>query len=123
MTISRRGADRMRAGHVWAYRSDIVEANMLAARADGAVGQVMNIAGGSRVTLREVMRLLQEIHGSSFQVVFGEKQHGDVRHTFADTSRAAQSMGYQPFVPLRQGLFDEFSYVVSLYQHRSAALV
>lgn len=105
------------------YISDIVEANLQAAQADAAVGQVMNIAGGSRVTLHEVMRLFREIHGSSFKVVFGEKQHGDVRHTFADTSHAEQTIGYRPLVALRQGLFDEFRYMVSLYQHGYAALV
>jgi nucleoside-diphosphate-sugar epimerase len=103
--------------------SDIVEANMRAAVADTAIGQVMNIAGGSRVTLHDVIQLLQEIHGSPFHVVFGEKQHGDVRHTFADTRHAEQMIGYHPLVSLRQGLFDEFRYVASLYQYSYAALV
>ncbi len=105
------------------YISDIIEANMRAARAGAAIGQVMNIAGGSRVTLHDVMRLLQEIHGSPFDIVFREKQHGDVRHTFADTSLAEQLIEYRPCVALRQGLFEEFKYVASLYQRDYAVLV
>jgi len=105
------------------YISDIVEANMRAAMRDAAVGQVMNIAGGSRVTLHDVMHLLQEIHGSPLNVVFGEKQRGDVRHTFADTGHAEQVMGYAPHISLWQGLANEFKYVVSLYQGSYAVRV
>jgi nucleoside-diphosphate-sugar epimerase len=105
------------------YISDVVEANIQAATRDAAVGQVMNIAGGSRVTLHDVIHLLQEIHGSPLNVVFGEKQRGDVRHTFADTGHAEQVMGYQPLISLWQGLANEFKYVVSLYQGSYAVRV
>ena len=105
------------------YISDVVEANIRAAMADAAIGQVMNIAGGSRVTLHDVMHLLQEIHGSPLNIVFEAKQRGDVRHTFADTRHAEQVMGYQPLVSLWQGLANEFTYVVSLYQGSYAVRV
>ncbi len=105
------------------YISDIVEANIQAALRDAAVGQVMNIAGGSRVTLHDVIHLLQEIHGSPLHVEFGEKQRGDVRHTFADTGHAEQVMGYSPRISLWQGLANEFKYVVSLYQGSYAVRV
>jgi len=105
------------------YISDVVEANIRAAMRDAAVGQVMNIAGGSRVTLHDVIHLLQEIHGSPLDVIFGEKQRGDVRHTFADTGHAEQVMGYHPLISLWQGLASEFKYVVSLYQESYAVRV
>ncbi len=105
------------------YISDVVEANMRAAMVDAATGQVMNIAGGSRVTLHDVVHLLEEIHGSPLQVIFEEKQRGDVRHTFADTRRAEQAFGYQPLVSLWQGLANEFQYVVALYQGSYAVRV
>ena len=43
MTISRRGADRIRAGHVWVYRSDVVEAKDVS---PGAVVTVAEEQGG-----------------------------------------------------------------------------
>src|SRR6476660_5536328 len=43
VTISRRGADRIRAGHVWVYRSDIVEAKDAA---PGALVLVQEEQGG-----------------------------------------------------------------------------
>ncbi|HLX57294.1 MAG TPA: NAD-dependent epimerase/dehydratase family protein [Ktedonobacteraceae bacterium] len=105
------------------YISDVVEANIRAATRETAIGQVMNIAGGSRVTLHDVITILQEIHGSPINIVFEEKRHGDVRHTFADTSRAQQIIGYQPLVALRQGLYHEFQHLAALYQYGYATLV
>jgi nucleoside-diphosphate-sugar epimerase len=104
------------------YVSDIVEANIRAASAEAAVGQVMNIAGGSRVTVRSVLGMLQEISGSTFEVAFEEKQHGDVRDTFASTQRAQSLLGYVPQVSLQTGLSNEFEYARMLYpQVRSSA--
>lgn len=99
------------------YIADVVEANIRAATAEGATGQVMNIAGGSRVTVRDVVRMLEDIHGASIAVTFDEKQHGDVHHTFADTTRAEQLLGYQPRVTLHEGLSQEFAYVSALYEY------
>ena len=104
------------------YVSDIVDANIRAASSDAAVGQVMNIAGGSRVTVRSVLDLLQKISDSTFEVAFEEKQHGDVRDTFASTQRAQALLGYSPRVSLQEGLFNEFEYARATYpQIRSNA--
>ncbi|GLV56411.1 putative UDP-glucose epimerase YtcB [Dictyobacter sp. S3.2.2.5] len=98
------------------YISDVVEANIRAATCEAAVGQVMNIAGGSRVTLRSVIDILQEVSGSPVRVTFEERQHGDVRHTFADTQRAQQYLNYSPLITLQQGLAEEFDYARSIYR-------
>lgn len=97
------------------FVSDVVEANIRAATSEAAIGKVMNIAGGSRVTLCDVVELLQEITGSPIRVVFDEKHAGDVRDTFADTSLAQRVIGYRPLVELREGLAREFEYILALY--------
>ena len=98
------------------YISDIVEANILAATRQNVAGEVMNIAGGSRVTMLEVIEVLQEISGSEVAVVFENKQHGDVDHTYADTHLAEQVLGYHPQVALHEGLAHEFGYFKSLQE-------
>ncbi|MGZ3621678.1 MAG: NAD-dependent epimerase/dehydratase family protein [Ktedonobacteraceae bacterium] len=98
------------------YISDIVEANILAATRQNVAGEVMNIAGGSRVTMLEVIEVLQEISGSEVAVVFENKQHGDVDHTYADTHLAEQVLGYHPQVALHEGLANEFGYCKSLQE-------
>ncbi|MFL5652905.1 MAG: NAD-dependent epimerase/dehydratase family protein [Ktedonobacteraceae bacterium] len=99
------------------YVSDVVEANIRAATSDAAVGTVMNIAGGSRVSVRQVIQILEEVTGSSIAVAFDERQHGDVHHTFADTRLAERVIDYKPEVALREGLAQEFAYVISLYAY------
>jgi UDP-glucose 4-epimerase len=98
------------------YIGDVVEANICAATSEAAVGQVMNIAGGSRVALHDVVKLLQRISEIPLKVTFETKQHGDVRHTFADTRRAQQLIGYSPRVSLQDGLAWEFEYVQNQYK-------
>ncbi len=98
------------------YVTDIVEATILAATRKNATGAVMNIAGGSRVTMLEVVEVLREISGSEVHVVFENKQHGDVEHTYADTSLAEQVIGYHPGVALHEGLAHEFEYFKSLQE-------
>jgi UDP-glucose 4-epimerase len=101
------------------YIDDIVEANILAASSSKAKGGVMNIAGGSRVTMLEVVDALREISGSAVDVAFENKQHGDVDHTFADTSLAKQMLGYHPRVALHEGLANEFEYFKAVHEEIS----
>lgn len=100
------------------YISDVVEANIQAAAVDGALGEVMNIAGGSRVTLQYVIDLLREITSAPVTTTFDDKHNGDVRHTFADTGHAEGLIGYHPVVSLREGLANEFEYIQSLASSR-----
>jgi UDP-glucose 4-epimerase len=99
------------------YVADIVEANIRAANFE-TQGSVMNIAGGSRVSVRDVIAVLEEISGTKIEIIFEQKQHGDVRDTFADISRAQQLMGYKPQTSLREGLPREFDAIVSLYSQK-----
>lgn len=95
------------------YVGDIVEANIRAATSQAAVGSVINIAGGSQVNLHRVVELLQDISGSAIKVQFEARQHGDVRHTFADIQRAQQLLDYCPSVSLQDGLMQEFTSIQS----------
>ncbi|MDC0684592.1 NAD-dependent epimerase/dehydratase family protein [Sorangium atrum] len=83
------------------YVSDAVQANVDAMEG-GAVG-VFNIGGGSRVSLNDALRLLEELAGP-VRVERGEPQPGDVRRTWADTAAAQAALRYVPRVPLREGL-------------------
>lgn len=90
---------------------DVVAANVLAASTEAAGGRVFNIAGGSRVSLQEVLRLLAEITAQPVRVEYGPKQPGDVIHTYADIRQAETILGYHPQISLARGLADEFAFV------------
>lgn len=83
------------------FIADAVQANLSAAK-DGVDG-VFNVGGGSRVTLNQVFETLAELVGPLKLERIGE-QAGDVRHTWADTTRARDAFGFAPKVNLREGL-------------------
>jgi nucleoside-diphosphate-sugar epimerase len=82
------------------FVADAVEANVLAMTAGEGV---INIGGGSRVTVNQVLRTLGEVAGE-VRIEPRPEQAGDVRHTWADTTRAREVLGYAPRVSLTDGL-------------------
>ncbi|MFW9261112.1 NAD-dependent epimerase/dehydratase family protein [Nostoc sp. CALU 546] len=97
------------------FVSDIIAANLAAATAPQAVGEIFNIGGGSRVVLAEVLDTIQEIVGKAIKRNYIEKAMGDARHTAADISKAEKILGYEPQVSLREGLAEEWEWIKSLY--------
>jgi UDP-glucose 4-epimerase len=83
-------------------------ADAATATADAAVrgvpGRVYNIGGGSRVSLREVFALLARVSGRTVTIDQQPPQKGDMRDTYADTSRARADLGFAPSVTLEEGL-------------------
>lgn len=83
-------------------------ADAVTATADAAVrgvpGRVYNIGGGARVSLREVFDLIARVSGRKVTIDHHGPQKGDMRDTYADTSRAQADLGFKPSVTLEQGL-------------------
>ncbi|HVA26077.1 MAG TPA: NAD-dependent epimerase/dehydratase family protein [Chloroflexota bacterium] len=92
------------------FVSDIVEANWRAAICPHA-GEVCNIAGGSRSSVNDVLRLIRGLTGSSSAISHEPRQDGDPEHTFADTSRARRLLDYQPTVQKEEGLAREVQWL------------
>jgi UDP-glucose 4-epimerase len=92
---------------------DIVEATWMASK-NGLAGEVFNIGGGSRISLNQVIRIIQEIVDREIEARYEGKQKGDVRHTFADMTKAAEELGYQPKVQLQDGLRREYEWIKGL---------
>lgn len=83
------------------FVDDVVDALVKAAGAgwDG----VLNVGGGQRTSMREVLTLVQEKAGP-IELVHGPATAGDARDTSADTTRAREVLGWAPQVELREGL-------------------
>lgn len=110
----------------YTYVFDVIGATLSAVQREAAIGEVINIAGGTAVTLQEVIHLLQEISGRAVPLSFVTKQYGDVEHTYADLHKAELLLGYHPTVTLRHGLEQEFIALhnyngVSKYNHTTSA--
>jgi nucleoside-diphosphate-sugar epimerase len=85
------------------YVDNVVEANLLAARADGAGGEVVNVGCGDRVSLLEIVERLERILGRPLERRHTPPRAGDVRHTLADVSLGKRLLGYEPLVPFDEG--------------------
>ena len=98
------------------YIDNCVQANLMAAMAEkpDAANQVYNIAYGQRTTLNELYALIRERVArwhpecSDSKPVYRDFRAGDVRHSLADISKAAELIGYSPAYTVRDGL-DEAS--------------
>jgi dTDP-L-rhamnose 4-epimerase len=85
--------------------SDVVQACRLAFDVADAAGQVFNIGSGRAYTIGEVARLLQTQLGVQRSAdICGRYRAGDIRHCFADITRARAVLGYEPRVRLEDGL-------------------
>ncbi len=92
------------------FVDDIVEANVLAAAADIAPGSVLNLGGGSIVSMRELIGLIEEVVGRPIIIEPGGDQPGDVRRTGADTTQARAMLGWEPRIPLREGIIEQVAW-------------
>lgn len=118
------------------YVDDIVEANILAARADQkkVAGEVINIGGGERISVTDLINVLIDIYlntelgnveeksmkasGQSPgidmhvhpHVSYSDNQKGDVRDTWADTSKAKDILSWCPKTGIEEGLKKYFDW-------------
>jgi nucleoside-diphosphate-sugar epimerase len=87
------------------YIENVVAANLSAASAKRAAGQVINVANGERVTLNELLAVLKELTGKQdVTAEYRDPRVGDVRHSLADVTLARELLGYESKVDLREGL-------------------
>jgi UDP-glucose 4-epimerase len=86
------------------YIDNVVEANVLAARASAASGEVFNVGCGDRVSLLDIIGRLEKLLGRALPRQHSPSRAGDVRHTLADIDKAKRLMGYTPLVDFDEGL-------------------
>jgi len=88
------------------FVSDVVSANLSAASApaEDCSGKAYNIAGGAAYSLMDLLAILGSILGVDPKALHVGPRPGDVRHTRADISAAANDLGHKPVVGFEQGL-------------------
>ena len=86
------------------YVDNVVDGVLKACTADGASGEVVNVAIGERVSLRELLSHLCAIVGVDLEPIFAPARDGDVRDSLADITHARELLGYEPTVGLAEGL-------------------
>lgn len=98
------------------FVEDAVAATMAAAER-GAAGRTYNIGGGSRVSLTEVLALIERIAGTPLDIRREPAQKGDMRDTYADTTLARADLGFAPQTSLADGLAAEYRWLADSTVH------
>jgi nucleoside-diphosphate-sugar epimerase len=86
------------------YVENVVEANLLALRSPRAPGQVVNVGCGARISLNELVRILENELGTKAKVNYESAKPGDVLHSLADIRRGKELLNYEPTVMIQEGL-------------------
>jgi len=89
---------------------DVAMANLQAAFTVGVCG-VFNLGSGTRITINELARLIQEAAGVQVGLHYGPPRKGDVRHSLADIGAARRAFGFVPQVSLVEGLREYMSWI------------
>jgi nucleoside-diphosphate-sugar epimerase len=86
------------------YVDNVVDANLLAATAEGVAGRYFNIATGSRTSLNAMLAELRSLTGKAIEARYLDPRPGDVKHSLADIGLAGEALGYEPGVDFANGL-------------------
>jgi UDP-glucuronate 4-epimerase len=96
------------------YVDDVVAATLAAGRVPSVTfGQAYNIGGGFRTSLGEALDTIAEFADRPLDVQYSAWEHGDVRDTGADTTRAHEDLCFAPRVQLNEGLQAEFDWIAA----------
>jgi UDP-N-acetylglucosamine/UDP-N-acetyl-alpha-D-glucosaminouronate 4-epimerase len=88
------------------FISDAVAANLRAAEApaDRCAGRAYNVAGGAAYSLLDLLEILRGITGVDVEPSHVGPRAGDVRHTRADITAAADDLSHRPAVAFDEGM-------------------
>jgi UDP-glucuronate 4-epimerase len=75
---------------------------------------VYNVGGGSRVSINEVLDMVGRVVARPVTIHREPAQKGDMRDTYADTTRARTELGFAPSVALESGLAAEHRWLTSV---------
>jgi UDP-glucuronate 4-epimerase len=102
------------------FVADVVSATRDATVTSGLAGSVMNIGGGSRISLSHAVDVLEEVSGRKIQRRLLDPQRGDVRDTAAAIDEAQARISYAPQTSIHEGLALQWDWAQNLYLNVAA---
>ncbi len=96
------------------YIENVVQGNLSAADADGAVGRSVNVACGTQFTLLQLVAAINEVLDTDIEPIFEDARVGDVRESLADITLARDVLDYEPQVDFGEGLRRSIEYYLTL---------
>lgn len=99
------------------YIDNVVNANILAMEYEKPLaGEVFNVACGDKTTLNQVRELIEKHTGQKLNLEQRPPRAGDIKHSYADVSKAKEWLGYEPKIKFEEGLKK----TIEWHQNRSS---
>ena len=86
------------------FVANVVEANILAAEAESISGEAINVGCGEKTTVNTLVAKINEILTTKIDPDYDQPRPGDIRHSFADITKAREKLKFEPLVSFREGL-------------------
>ena len=86
------------------YVADVVDGVLRASEAPGVSGETINVAAGGRISLNRLFETMRTLVGATVEPTYAASRTGDVHDSQADVSKAKRLLGFEPRVPLEEGL-------------------
>ena len=87
------------------FISDVVDATVLGIEKEAANNQVFNVGTGVATDVITVATELSNNYGIQVPItISGNYRLGDIRHNYADISKARQLLGFEPKISFKEGL-------------------
>ena len=87
------------------YVTDCVSATLAACSVSSVSGEVFNVGTGKRTSVNNLCAILQKILNREIPPDFGPPQPGDIRHDYANITKAESRLYYKPICDMEQGLY------------------
>jgi len=94
------------------FVDNVVGANLLAADAEGVVGEILNVATGGSVTVNALADAIGELLDRPVKKSYEPAREGDVLASWADVSEARRLLGFEPEVDFEDGLRRAADYLL-----------
>jgi UDP-glucose 4-epimerase len=93
------------------YIDDVVEANMLAMNNENDAGEAFNIGTGKNTSINRVAEILKHVmNKEDLEDIHTESRPTDIKHGYADISKAKRILGYEPQFSMEEGLTELVSW-------------
>ncbi len=92
------------------FVDDVVEANVLAMAAPEG-DRIYNVCGGSRVSLSEMIDIVEDTTGKPLRRRHVPPAEGDALHTLGDNTLARKELGFAPRTQLATGIAEQWRWL------------
>lgn len=86
------------------YIQNVVNATLLGCKEKNAAGEVINVGYGKEVSVLELVETINKVLNKNIKPKFTDPRPGDIRHSYADITKAKKILDYYPKINYKQGL-------------------